>query len=87
MIINETTSLTGNVTIPELNGEGVATGNVITVMYLASNLDANTMNVNINVNTVNKPLVLANAAEVKAQYDEFQAKVESRATELGYVIF
>ena len=87
MIINETTSITGNVIVMEKDTDGVETGNAITVMYLASTLDANTMNVNINVNTVNKELVLANAAIVKEQYNEFKAKVDSRATELGYVIF
>lgn len=80
MNINETTTLNGNITVKDANG------NDTVVAYLNANLSGN-MNININMNVQNTALVTANAADVKAQYEEFVVKVKARATELGYVIF
>lgn len=81
MLINETTSFSASVMVKDAS-------NIDTiVMYLSSNLDASTMNININANTVNKTLLLANAIDAKAQYNEFKLRVQTRAIELGYVIF
>jgi len=80
MVINESTNFNGNVIVVV---EGVDTP----VMYLGCSLDGGTMNVNISANTTNKALASANAAVVKAQYDEFREAVAARAIELGYVIF
>jgi hypothetical protein len=80
MNINETTTLSVNITAKDANN------NDTIVAYLNANLSGN-MNFNINMNVQNAALVTANATTVKAQYDEFVTKVKARAAELGYVIF
>lgn len=81
MNINENVNFNAQVTVKDSNGADTV------VMYLGANLDTANMNINISSNTVNKALVSANAADVKAQYAEFETAVKTRATELGYVIF
>ncbi|MFL0245532.1 hypothetical protein [Candidatus Clostridium stratigraminis] len=81
MNINENVNFNAQVTVKD--DKGVDT----VVMYLGATLDTANMNTNINCNTVNKVLASANAADVKAQYEEFETAVKARATELGYVIF
>lgn len=79
--INENVNFNGQVIVKDSNGTDTV------VMYLGASLDTSNMNININANTVNKALVITNAADVKAQYAEFEAAVKARATELGYIIF
>ena len=81
IVINETTNLSVNITVKDANE------NDITVMYLNVTLDGANNNLSMSCNTTNKPLATANAAAVKAQYDEFMLVVKDRALELGYVIF
>jgi len=80
-MINETANFNSQVTVKDTNGADVQ------VAYLNATLDKGNQNINISMSTTNKELVLANAAAVKQQYDEFMAAVTARATELGYVIF
>lgn len=81
MIINENATFSANIV------EKDTQNNDVTVMTVYAGLDKVNMNLNINVNTLNKELVEANAADVKTQYTEFITAVETRAKELGYVIF
>lgn len=80
-MINETTNLSSQVMVKDKDGVDTV------VMFLNATLDGGNMNVSISVNTTNKTLAIANAAIVKAQYDEFITTVANRAAELGYVIF
>lgn len=81
MNVNENVTFNAQVVVKDANGVDTQ------VMYLSATLDTANMNININASTTNKELATANAADVKAQYDEFIAAVKTRATELGYVIF
>jgi len=67
---------------------GRDSNNIDTIaMYLAATIDTANMNISITCNTVNKAIVISDAENVKAQYEEFEALVKERAKELGYVIF
>lgn len=81
MNINENVNFNGQIVVKDANEVDTP------VIYLNATLDTANMNLNIGVNTVNKVLVTSNAENVKAQYEEFEAAVKARATELGYVIF
>lgn len=80
-MINETTNFNAPITVKDANG------NDVQVAYLNVTLDTNNQNFNISMGVNNKALVVANAAAVKQQYNDFMSAVTTRATELGYVIF
>lgn len=80
-MINETTNFNAPVTVNDANGNNVQ------VAYLNATLDAGNMNINIGMNVTNKALVTANPDTVKQQYTDFMTAVQTRAKELGYVIF
>lgn len=88
MNINETVNLSANITVKDANGNEVTAASLN-----VNNLDANTMNLSINVNTYNKALLtkegVANIAgeTVAQQYREFETAVKEKAKSLGYVIF
>lgn len=81
MNINENVNFNAQITVKDSNGVDTP------VMYFSATIDTANMNININCNTVNKVLATSNAADVKAQYTDFETAVKARATELGYVIF
>jgi len=80
-MINETTNFSSQVMVKDSNEVDIP------VMYLNATLDSSNMNINISATTVNKALVQANAETVKEQYNEFVNAVQTRAKELGYVIY
>ena len=80
-MINETTNFNLAVTVKDSNNMDIQ------VAYLNATLDAGTQNISINMNVSNKALVIANPDTVKQQYTDFVSAVQTRAKELGYVIF
>lgn len=81
MNMNESVTFNGSVIVKDANNVDLV------VMYLNATLGTENMNININANTANKELVVANAETVKAQYTEFETAVKTRAKALGYVIY
>ena len=86
MNVNEITSFNAQISVKDSNG------NDTVVAYLSANLDAGLGNFSINMSTQNKALMTSTATNVagetiQAQYKSFAAQVETRAKELGYVIF
>ena len=87
MMINQTTNLSGNITLKD------STGVDTIVAYLTATLDKNSQNLNISANVVNETLLdTANAENVAGetvaqQYSTFEAAVKTKAKSLGYVIF
>ncbi|MDT8715433.1 hypothetical protein IAI10_02020 [Clostridium sp. 19966] len=81
MNISEVTTLNGNITVKDANGNPVQVG------YLSATLNTDSQAFNINMSVQNKDLLTANAADVQSQYSAFETAVKSRAKELGYVIF
>ena len=82
MNINEIVSLNSSIVIKDSD-----TGVVTVVAYINASLDSGNMNSSVSVNTVNKPLALANSIEVKRQYDEFTQALQTKGQALGYPIF
>ena len=80
-MINETTNFNTPITVKDTNS------NDVQVAYLNATLDTNNQNFNISMNVTNKGLVSANDDVVKQQYTDFMTAVQTRAKELGYVIF
>lgn len=86
MNINEITSFNAQILVKDSNGSDVV------IAYLSANLDAGLGNFSINMNTQNKALMTSAATNVagetvQEQYAKFANQVETRAKELGYVIF
>lgn len=81
MNMNESVTMNGSIIVKDTNNIDIV------VMYLNATINTENMSININANTANKELVIANAETVKTQYTEFETAVKARATQLGYVIF
>ncbi|KOF55790.1 MULTISPECIES: hypothetical protein [Clostridium] len=87
MDISTSTNFNANITLKDANG------NDTVVAYLASMLDSNSQNFNINVNVSNKTLFTTAGAintvgeTAQQQYTEFESAVKARAKELGFTIF
>lgn len=88
MMINETVNLNANITVKDANNNDTTVANLS-----VNSLDANNMNLSINVNTYNKALLTAEGAAnaagetVAEQYTQFETAVKAKAKALGYVIF
>jgi hypothetical protein len=85
MVINEGVTLNGSITVPD----PANANSQLTAMVLSATINQNGGNsISININTTNPSLLTsANAATVQSQYQEFYSAIQSRAAQLGYIIF
>lgn len=79
MNLNENTTINGSITVKDANN------NEVVVATATATIDKSNMSITQSVYTSNSQLAITNASTVKAQYDEFQAAVVERATQLGII--
>jgi hypothetical protein len=80
MNISETTSIYGGIFVTH---EGAS----VQVMTLNASVDTANNNLSMTASTQNKELAIQYAADVKAQYDQFYALIQTRCIALGFPIF